>query len=50
MCIIFKDYMEQTTDQDMLKWWAQYVESRGDIDRALKLYGKANDCVSQVFI
>lgn len=40
--------MKDTTDKDMIKWWAQYTESTGDMDGALKIYQKADDYFSQV--
>lgn len=43
-----KQYMNDSTDPNMLKWWAQYTESTGDMAAALKIYQKANDWFSQV--
>lgn len=40
--------MKDTTDTNMMKWWAQYTESTGDMDGALKIYEKADDYFSQV--
>lgn len=40
--------MSDSTDQHMLKWWAQYTESTGDMNGALKIYQKAEDWFSQV--
>lgn len=40
--------MQNTTDREMLKWWGQYIESSGDMDAALDIYQKAEDCYSQV--
>lgn len=34
--------------RDLLKWWAQYIESQGDMRSALKLYANAGDVYSQV--
>lgn len=42
--------MTDTTDPNMLKWWAQYIESTGDMDGAMKIYQKAEDWFSQVRI
>lgn len=42
--------MQGTTDLSLLKWWAQYVESTGDMDAAFKIYQKASDWFSQVRI
>lgn len=40
--------MGDSTDPHMLKWWAQYTESTGDMNGALKIYQKAEDWFSQV--
>lgn len=40
--------MNDTTDLKMLKWWAQYTESTGDMNAALKIYQRAEDYFSQV--
>lgn len=40
--------MGDSTDSNMLKWWAQYTESTGDMNGALKIYQKAEDWFSQV--
>lgn len=40
--------MQSTTDKSMLNWWAQYVESTGDMEGALKVYQRAEDWYSQV--
>ncbi|XP_063697892.1 intraflagellar transport protein 140 homolog [Culicoides brevitarsis] len=45
-----KKYMQKTTDKNLLKWWAKYVESTGDMDTAFKIYQKAEDWFSQVRI
>lgn len=42
--------MSDTTDPSMLRWWAQYVESTGDMEGAMKIYQKADDWFSQVRI
>lgn len=42
--------MQETTDSNLLKWWAQYIESTGDMDEAYKVYQKAEDWFSQVTI
>lgn len=42
--------MQNTTDKKLLLWWAQYVESTGDMDAAFKTYQKAEDWLSQVRI
>lgn len=40
--------MSDSSDSNMLKWWAQYTESTGDMNGALKIYQKAEDWFSQV--
>lgn len=42
--------MQTTTDKDMLNWWAQYIESTGDMEQALAIYQRADDWFSQVRI
>lgn len=37
-----------TDFRDMQKWWAQYVESQGDMRSALKVYASVGDVYSQV--
>lgn len=48
--VVLKQYITSTTDVNMLKWWAQYIESTGDMDAAFKTYQKANDWFSQIRI
>lgn len=43
-------YMQNSNDFGMLKWYAQYIESTGDIESAFKIYQKAEDYFSQVRI
>lgn len=45
-----RKFMQSTTDPEMLKWYAQYVESTGDMENAFKIYQKAEDFFSQVRI
>lgn len=45
-----RKFMQSTTDPEMLKWYAQYVESTGDMESAFKIYQKAEDWFSQVRI
>lgn len=40
--------MQNTNNQEMLKWWGQYIESSGDMEAALQIYQKADDWYSQV--
>lgn len=50
MLIQSQQFMQTATDPKLLKWWAQYVESTGDMDSAFKIYQKADDHFSQVRI
>ena len=34
--------------RDRLRWWAQFLESSGDIDSALEFYSKSGDHLSLV--
>lgn len=43
-----RKYMQATTDPAMLKWFAQFLESTGDMETAFKIYQKAEDWFSQV--
>ncbi|GAB0089345.1 intraflagellar transport protein 140 homolog [Sergentomyia squamirostris] len=45
-----RQYMMNTTDSNLLKWWGQYIESTGDMESAFKIYQKADDWFSQVRI
>ncbi|XP_062537441.1 intraflagellar transport protein 140 homolog [Armigeres subalbatus] len=45
-----KKYMQNTKDPELLKWWAQYIESSGDMEGAFKIYQKSEDWFSQVRI
>lgn len=45
-----RKFMQSTTDPEMLKWYAQYIESTGDMENAFKIYQKAEDYFSQVRI
>lgn len=42
--------MQETNDPNLLKWWAQYIESTGDMDEAFNVYQKAEDRFSQLAI
>lgn len=42
--------MQSTSDVNLLKWWAQYIESTGDMESAFKVYQRADDWFSQVRI
>lgn len=43
-----RKFMQQTDDNNLLRWWGQYIESTQDLDGALKVYQKAQDFFSQV--
>lgn len=45
-----RKFMQSTTDPAMLNWYAQYIESTGDMESAFKIYQKAEDWFSQVRI
>lgn len=45
-----RKFMQSTNDHNMLKWYAQYIESTGDMESAFKLYQKSEDFFSQVRI
>lgn len=48
--VALRKFMQTTADPEMLKWYAQYVESTGDMETAFKIYQKAEDWFSQVRI
>lgn len=48
--IALRKFMQSTNDPEMLKWYAQYIESTGDMENAFKIYQKAKDFFSQVRI
>ncbi|XP_058128207.1 intraflagellar transport protein 140 homolog [Anopheles ziemanni] len=48
--VALKKYMQQTTDPELLRWWAQYVESSGDMEGAFKIYQRSEDWFAQVRI
>ncbi|XP_055684546.1 intraflagellar transport protein 140 homolog [Lutzomyia longipalpis] len=48
--VALRQYMMNTTDTNLLKWWGQYIESTGDMETAFKIYQKADDWFSQVRI
>ncbi|XP_078482947.1 intraflagellar transport protein 140 homolog [Ciona intestinalis] len=41
-------YIMKTKDRKLRKWWAQYMESTGEMDTALKFYQQAADPLSLV--
>ncbi|XP_055617076.1 intraflagellar transport protein 140 homolog [Toxorhynchites rutilus septentrionalis] len=48
--VALKKYMQSTKDPELLKWWAQYIESSGDMEGAFKIYQRSDDWFSQVRI
>lgn len=48
--VALRQYMQNTTDSKLLNWYAQFIESTGDMDGAFKVYQKAEDWFSQVRI
>jgi len=45
-----EDYIQQSEDLTLLKWWAAYLESTERFDKARKYYTKAGDYLSLVRI
>ncbi|XP_052866434.1 intraflagellar transport protein 140 homolog [Anopheles cruzii] len=45
-----KQYMQGATDPELLRWWAQYIESGGDMESAFKIYQRSEDWFAQVRI
>mmetsp|Transcript_11980 Transcript_11980/g.12338 ORF Transcript_11980/g.12338 Transcript_11980/m.12338 type:complete len:1226 (+) Transcript_11980:50-3727(+) len=45
-----EDYVQQSNDLTLLKWWAAYMESKERYDKARKYYSKAGDYLSLVRI
>ena len=43
-----EDYIHKSSDADLLKWWAAYLESEGRLDKAKKYYKKGGDFRSLV--
>jgi intraflagellar transport protein 140 len=41
-------YIKRSKNRDLLKWWAQYLESQAEMDEALKFYAAADDVLSLV--
>ena len=41
-------YVNQKKDSELLRWWAQYLESKGDSSNAMKYYNEAGDAGSVV--
>ena len=43
-----EEYVKQSQNKHLLKWWAQYLESSQDMDAALEFYAAAEDTLSLV--
>ncbi|CAN7942459.1 unnamed protein product, partial [Ixodes pacificus] len=41
-----EQYMRNSRNKDMLKWWAQYMESIGEMETALQFYEASEDYLS----
>ena len=39
-------YINAGDDKELLKWWAQYCESKGQFDKAMKFYQRAGDVLA----
>ncbi|XP_037074398.1 intraflagellar transport protein 140 homolog isoform X2 [Pollicipes pollicipes] len=44
--LALEQYATQTKDKGVKRWWAQYMESTGDMDTALEYYQAAEDYLS----
>lgn len=43
-----ENYIMKSKEPQLFKWWAQYLESQGDTEEALRYYEMAKDYVSLV--
>ncbi|BFZ17235.1 hypothetical protein BsWGS_20274 [Bradybaena similaris] len=43
-----EDYISKSKDKTLRRWWAQYMESTGDMDTAIQFYQSAQDFFSLV--
>lgn len=43
-----ESYIQNKSDPELYKWWAQYLESQNRLDLALKFYKQAADHCSVV--
>ncbi|XP_041362442.1 intraflagellar transport protein 140 homolog [Gigantopelta aegis] len=43
-----EQYVQKSKDKSLRKWWAQYLESNGDMEAALQYYEEAQDYMSLV--
>ena len=40
---ILEAYIQKTNDKELKRWWAQYMESTGEMELALQYYELAQD-------
>lgn len=40
---LLEDYVTSSSDKELHKWWAQYLESQGKIEDAIKYYRQSED-------
>ena len=45
---VLEDYVNQSSDKELLKWWAQYCECQEQFDEALRFYQQAHDALGVV--
>lgn len=45
---VLERYVDGSGDGGLVRWWAQYLESEGDVDRAMAYYRRAGDTLSLV--
>ena len=45
---ILEAYVQKTNDKELKRWWAQYMESTGEMELALQYYELAEDFLSLV--
>lgn len=45
--LALENYIKQSQDKELLKWWAQFLESSQDMGAALSYYDAAGDILSQ---
>ena len=45
---ILEAYIQKTSDKELKRWWAQYMESTGEMELALQYYELAQDYLSLV--
>ncbi|XP_074648558.1 intraflagellar transport protein 140 homolog [Tubulanus polymorphus] len=45
---VLEGYIMKTKDKELRKWWAQYMESTGEMETALQFYEAAQDYLSLV--